>query len=446
MKRAEQSRKGRLRLTRGITVCLILIILAGFFMHRRHGAEKLCPWTFNGEIVIDKGRVYYTEYTWRGGAQVDAVYAQSVFGGKPATVFTSPPKTGIGSLAIRGASVFCSAWPSIPPAEALRAGVAARPAAQPVKENAAPAKMPPMPQAPPPVRIMSVPIQGGIPRRLSVVRIPLVYTERSAFWIDAPDENAPTWPRTRKSGVADRVNRRLMALSLTDGATRVAAIDLPDKCFPYGSKDAVFWSTPAMGAPHRIDLHVLPEHETTASVIHDLPEEAGANNFAFSGSLVYWLERSDQPKPAPQATARRIITAEKGPDGAYSEAISVQVDPNTAPTPMRLVSASLDGNTRRVSATARFEFVSAYRGHIYVIVTTGEGTGERKTLMRLHPDRANPLEEIRSLPVDSSQFQFDENYLYYLAAEDRIRLVDRLLGDRDRAERVILLCRIPLPK
>ena len=91
-----------------------------------------------------------------------------------------------------------------------------------------------------------------------------------------------------------------------------------------------------------------------------------------------------------------------------------------------------------------------YRGELYCVVRQGDPSipmeARQVLLARVHPGQPNPLEIVCKLPVRTSDFRFDQGFLYYTLSELERGLL-AALADDDAGGRVKeTLCRVPLPR
>lgn len=110
------------------------------------------------------------------------------------------------------------------------------------------------------------------------------------------------------------------------------------------------------------------------------------------------------------------------------------------------MSVAPDGSDRRVEFTASIALAQVYNGRFYLVVAKGDPKNPREYLVCLHPENGNSMETLAALLPGATTFQFDERYLYFETIRDENRrLVDWLLADPDRVERVRRLYRVRLP-
>lgn len=280
-----------------------------------------------------------------------------------------------------------------------------------------------MPSAPgfahfsPVCALMRVPLAGGVPKNLGVVHGMATFTDNFVYWMDAgPDEFVSTVHGDRHY-LTVHGHSRLMATSLANGSTHVVASDLSAFSFFRGGSREVFWTRSAGYPQISADLEMVRETDKSPTVIHGIPGDAVAKQLpVLFENRIYWLEPDNDVAPG-----ANIVRS-------------------------RLMSAALDGSDRRTVLTASIGYMTVYRGRFYMVIAQGDSSSAGQSLVRLRPEKTQPTEVVRSLPPNSSVFQFDENYLYFVVEEERKGLLEWLYDDQSRVERFRRLFRIPLPR
>jgi hypothetical protein len=130
-----------------------------------------------------------------------------------------------------------------------------------------------------------------------------------------------------------------------------------------------------------------------------------------------------------------------------------------------LMAARLDGGrarqivrlTRAQGEAQQGENLAVFRGEIYCIVnhaTTSSIGAQHIQLVRIRPERQNPLEVVRDFPPDASsqpaysgfgQMGFDGGYLYFRLTEYQRGLWERITGDSAGARFTVGMFPVPLP-
>lgn len=264
--------------------------------------------------------------------------------------------------------------------------------------------------------LFRIPLQGGAPQTVGLVRAGVV-TENSYFWLGV-DADVAASGKPAPAGPA-RGTCRLMETSLAYGLTRrVEAGPILAKELVAGARE-VYWSTPNPRSYPRTDLHAAREGTFVATVLPDMPAKLLDNLLLLPVAFdnrVFWREDPDVTPNQPAAGQSRLM------------------------------SAAPDGSDRRTVAETTVFFMAAYRGSLYVIVQEGGSPTGRMVLKRLRPGGAAVLETVCDLPSAAFEYQFDGDYLYFVQTDTQQSLTDRLFHEQQATTSVTRRRRVRLPK
>lgn len=304
----------------------------------------------------------------------------------------------------------------------------------------------------PPYSLMRIPIRGGTAEKLGVVRDFVSFGTNTVYWLDAERKWTATYVGGRQTAARVDGVGRLMVTSLSNGKTWVAATGLPALPAIVGSEQGVAWTTPRPGAPQHDDVHLLREGTTAPIVIRDVPENATGRVPVVCGDRIYWVDLEHEPTGGTSTAsidsevgARRVV-ATANPRGTSARAGNQAADGSMVYMTVRtrLMSVALDGADRRVVLTAPILHLYVHKDRLYLFLRRDDERNVPGGIVRLHPERSEPMERIAAMPDKTTGVFFEEDYLYFTVQEQRRTWMERLTGDISRYDTYQTLRRIRL--
>lgn len=476
------------------TVLLLVVFgVAVWFVYKSRQPEQLMDLTMIRRHWITHGQLYWIQQDPFNARQPrtngTTIYAMPVTGGTPRVVAREDSRQIAGdvnndSLIFTDTSLFYKTVPPPPPgrtgtvvgmggsmAISVHLGDFLAPNRHFSVSHAPWEKRQILPSIPekslqdPPIEIhlKRVPLSGGTPQE--VARIPghvwsqgepIVVSGQNVYWLrNRPGERMQVTTeadkdqigralaeKLKETGTAGSGNPKtfvhdevighsdLMVTSMKDGSARVLRSGLSGYGI-FGGANAVFWTEPRVYPDLRQSLYMLhlPDEQirclTTSDPARDIrPAE-------YQGGF-YWqdigreYDRGNPPRVI--GTTARILRAR--PEDTEARPVLSLEQPGF------------------LAATGPF----AQEGQLYLLFKEPvkpnmDADLERQPfwLCRLHPERAQPLEKIRTLPGDAYDFHFDQDYLYFERKREIRSLWDTLTNDEVNTRRQDTLYRVSLP-
>ena len=276
------------------------------------------------------------------------------------------------------------------------------------------------------VRFRQVSAQGGSPQDVApFLHAGTCLVGNHAFWIrSGPEEMVQV---TRKQGTQDptywtevTAHSDLMLTSLTDGATRCLRRGILRDTSLTTEESGVVWTEPAPFPGHPTAFYARVSDGSVRSLGILAEENQTLGPIVEVGSRLYWTNIVRYP-------------------------IQLGI----------LMRANLDGTdvhevfSQRENHPGDVRILHAYRGSLYCCLSgspkTTRGYAPRnRYLCRLRPERTDPLEILHKLPDNSTNYQFDGGYLYFVWREQKRSLWASLVNEEAGAEILDTLCRLPL--
>ena len=270
--------------------------------------------------------------------------------------------------------------------------------------------------APPPITLRQyifreTSIKGGPPRDLAAIRATsIALVKRNVFWI--PGAPQAVGSNMDPGEIPELAPERgdLKVMSLIDGSQHILRANILLGTILVAGGDGVFWTEPEGTSHLQRGLYYASAADLRPLRVGNIgPEDVVRWSVECRGAL-YWLQTPS--------------VSHGGPSDA-----GMILSHDLARAANSLVLDLGDVRRRAVQGSK----AAVWRDSVYVLLKdvslTGADDEDRICLCRLTPQQANHIEVLRKFPPATSQFQFDDGYLYYISKEKHVGPLQALTDD-----------------